>query len=870
MPDKPTNACPKCAKPVATGERVGSLTSFLFMDMHCQCHISREQTDRAKVVADSQSCKRCGKVIAGPKRKGSFTAFLLKDMRCQCDQPIAATGSGQKSADALKTRFYRPILASDTRRRGHETMRQTRANQLQKSDAQLVTLSTGQIIGGCYQLASLIGQGGMGLVYRASHITLGRTCALKFLAPSMVSRTSWQLFQKEAQIISSLNHPTICHIYDLGIHASSLPFYAMDYLAGRTVDQVITDDGPLSVGATVEIAIKVAEGLSYAHRRAVVHKDIKPANIMLVPNDQGNIDVKLLDFGIAQLSETRSTDSTAISDEVVGSAAYMSPEQFTDGQVDLRSDIYSLGCTIFETLTGVTPFHADDLDELARMHHKVTAPLMSEVTGLEFPLAIEAVVKKCMQKQPQSRYQNANELAIDLQRILDHKPLQFAVDQLASITLANQTVDSTATTRGAAATIGLSILGITGLLLLLAGTVYMVVDYNAKKSIKPDHSDQAKVQSPETKVAGQEALDMSSVNKLSASNGPDYFEQNLLNGVKKVNPSATSDNNAIDPGPGEEFGSVGLVVEQFGKQAMQSPAPMEGFNGSSNSFYKGLQKNSSGITERVYNFGEKLVPGVLTYYKDVTNSDDRGRRFECIGTVKLPATGDVVYALSGELANPEAVLANFNSGDIQGIDAGNTHEHPVKIIKELQRFKGLRYLRLSGFQQGPDTASTVNAMHSLKRLVLIDWHNELKYPLVLSPQIKLIAFEVEYGRGRIDSFFAEPVEQNNIEYFNMVEIPIKREDLLYITRLKRLKTLSLAQVHLDSALFELLGECRALQKLALRDHLLDFNSDKIQILSKLTSLKSVFIECDMANNIQMQKIEHQLKQALPGAQVMVR
>lgn len=104
----------------------------------------------------------------------------------------------------------------------------------------------------------------------------------------------------------------------------------------------------------------------------------------------------------------------------------------------------------------------------------------------------------------------------------------------------------------------------------------------------------------------------------------------------------------------------------------------------------------------------------------------------------------------------------------------------------------------------------------------------------------------------------------------MVEIPIKREDLLYIARLNDLKSLSLAQVHLDSALFELLGECRALQKLALRDHLLDFNSDKIQILSKLTSLKSVFIECDMANNIQMQKIEHQLKQALPGAQVMVR
>lgn len=870
MPPSQSNTCPKCAKPVATGERVGSLTSFLFMDMHCQCHISNGQSDRAKIVADSQSCKRCGKVIAGAKRKGSFTAFLLKDMRCQCDKPIVNSAAGQKSVDSLKTRFYRPILASDTRRRWHETMRQTRAAQLQESDAQLVTLLPGQIIGGCYQLASLIGQGGMGLVYKARHNTLGRTCALKFLAPSMVSRTSWQLFQKEAQIISSLNHPTICHIYDLGIHASSLPFYAMDYLAGRTVDQVITDDGPLSVGATVEIAIKVAEGLSYAHRRAVVHKDIKPANIMLVPNDQGNIDVKLLDFGIAQLSETRSTDSAAISEEIVGSAAYMSPEQFTDGKVDLRSDIYSLGCTIFETLTGVTPFHADDLDELARMHHKATAPLMTEVTGLQFPLAIEAVVKKCIQKQPQNRYQNANELAIDLQRILDHKELQFAVDQLASITLANQTVDSTATSRGAAATIGLSILGITGLLVLLAGSVYMAVDYNAKKSIKPDHSDQTEVQPPATRAAEQEALDMSAINKLSASKGPDYFEQNLLSGVKKANPIDNSDKKTFAPGPVEEFGSVGLVVDQIGQRAMQKPAPLEIFKGSSNSFYKGLQKGGSSKMERVYRFGDKLVPGVLTYYKDITNSGDRGQRFDCIGTVKLPATGDVLYTLSGDLANPEAVLARFNSGDIQGIDAGNTHEHPVEIVKELHKFKGLRYLRLSGFQQGPNTANLVNSMYTLKKLVLIDWHNELANPLLLSPQIKLVDFDIEYGRGRIASFFAVPVEQNTIENFNMVEIPIKREDLLYLSRLKRLKKLALAQVHLDSALFNILGDCTGLENFALRDHLLDFNSDKIQILSKLTRLKSIFIECESINNIQTKELEHRLKLAVPGAQVMVR
>ncbi len=395
------------------------------MDMHCQCHKSaKPELNAGKAKAVSNSCKTCGKVIPSINRPGSITSFLLRDLRCTCPK------SKKGPDDVLRTRYV-PARATLTRKRQLlETTMRTRQANLTASDARLIDLKPGELIGGCYKLDYLVGKGGMGLIYRAKHQSLDRTVALKFIAPSLVSKENWNLFKNEAKISSTLSHSTICQIYDLGLHAGVLPFYAMDFIEGQTLEEIILNSGPLSVGATLEIFSKAAEGLSYAHRRSVVHKDIKPANIMVTNTAQG-LQVKILDFGIAELNEGRK-DKKEI-EVIYGSAAYMSPEQFRGQPLDLRTDLYSMGCAMYETLTGMPPFQDATYEALCESHKRAEVPLLSDSTGIEFAVELEAIIQKCLQKQAEKRYQSANELAIDLQRLMDGKELQFARDQMTNM-----------------------------------------------------------------------------------------------------------------------------------------------------------------------------------------------------------------------------------------------------------------------------------------------------------------------------------------------------------------------------------------------------------------------------------------------------
>lgn len=420
----------------------GSLTSFLFEDLSCTCQsggdgdragAGRQSGERAALNAKTKDklCQRCGKIIPEIDRVGSLTSFFFKDLRCQC--------STFQKDNGLSTRFSGHKNIAVSRQRKHATFMAMTRSALARETEAFVELAPGQVIGGTYQLLAQAGQGGMGTVFRARHNVLRRECAIKFLAPSMVSQETWQMFQKEAKIISSLTHETICQIYDLGIHrapgaqSGGLPYYAMDFVEGFTLDELLTSEGPLSVGAAAELYLKITEGLAYAHRRGVVHKDLKPGNIMIEPRNDGDVQIRILDFGISELNESGSSrggvrrpgQTAASSLPVMGSAAYMSPEQFEGRAVEKVSDIYSLGCSMFETLTGQTPFEGESFEHLAELHANKRAPLLSERTGQTFPVVIEALVQKCLEKNPSKRYQSAAELGIDLQKILEDKDLQF-------------------------------------------------------------------------------------------------------------------------------------------------------------------------------------------------------------------------------------------------------------------------------------------------------------------------------------------------------------------------------------------------------------------------------------------------------------
>jgi len=389
------------------------MTSYFFE--HKYCHCARRQQNDLKLSKSATApgksgriCLNCGKSSPEGQRAGSFTAFLFKELRCHCSVPKFATGENKRTqvADRIKLR------------------RQTAKSKIQSlgGESGPIVIGQGTIIGGTFKIVSTIGAGGMGTIYLAQHRTLPQKFALKILAQSLVSEQYWQRFQAEAKTLASLKHPNLVNVYDLGIHENSVFYYSMDYLEGRNLEDILAWDGPQPLERTIEIFLAVLDALAYAHRNGIVHRDIKPANIFICNKGTSGAEVKILDFGIAKLvkGDNAGQGLTAVG-EIFGSPYYMSPEQCMGNAVDARSDIYSVGCSMFETLTGFVPFEADSSLAIALMHEEKAPPLLSEVTSNQLPPSVDSVIAKCMAKLPRDRYQSSKELALDLERIRDGK-----------------------------------------------------------------------------------------------------------------------------------------------------------------------------------------------------------------------------------------------------------------------------------------------------------------------------------------------------------------------------------------------------------------------------------------------------------------
>jgi TolB-like protein/predicted Ser/Thr protein kinase len=259
-----------------------------------------------------------------------------------------------------------------------------------------------------YKILDKIGDGGMGVVYKAEDTSLGRVVALKLLPPELERDAEAKTrLVKEARAASTLDHPNICTIHEIG-EAEGAAFIAMAFVEGRSLKEALAA-GPLKINEAVEIALQVAAGLEEAHEKRVIHRDIKPANIMITPRGRA----KIMDFGLAlSLDRTRVTKAGT----TLGTIAYMSPEQTRAEAVDRRADIWSLGVVLYEMLSGRRPF-AGDYDQT--VIYSILNEAHEPVTGLRtgIPMELERIVDKCLAKDPSLRYQHADELATDLRRL---------------------------------------------------------------------------------------------------------------------------------------------------------------------------------------------------------------------------------------------------------------------------------------------------------------------------------------------------------------------------------------------------------------------------------------------------------------------
>jgi len=275
-------------------------------------------------------------------------------------------------------------------------------------------LVKGQIILDRYKVISLIGRGAMGAVYRVEQLSIRKQVALKTLNPISASDVNVRRFQNEALAASKLEHPNLVRALDYG-WLGNQPFMVMDLVEGPTLAQHLRLKTTLTPQSAYQIFIPICFALAYAHQEGVIHRDLKPSNIVLAPStDSRNPFIpKLVDFGIAKLS----TEEEALTKtgEIFGTPLYMSPEQCLGSKVDVRSDIYSLGCVLYEALTGAPPFTGQSALETMMQHkEKVPLPLKQAALGQDFPPALQRVVSKMLEKDPDLRYENFLAVAEDL------------------------------------------------------------------------------------------------------------------------------------------------------------------------------------------------------------------------------------------------------------------------------------------------------------------------------------------------------------------------------------------------------------------------------------------------------------------------
>ena len=288
-------------------------------------------------------------------------------------------------------------------------------------------LQPGMIIRNKYQILDRIGIGGMGVVYRGRHLTFNEVCAIKIVNDVIAGDANFlQRFQTEAVVTRKLRHPNAVRVDDFDYTEDGRPFIVMELVEGKNIGEILQEEGPFRVPRAARIAMQVARALGVAHKLGVVHRDIKPANVLIATDEQGQEIAKVLDFGIAKLREVAgdAQPGMTMTGMVVGTPLYMSPEQFMGkkavGEIDGRTDIYSLGVVLYQMVTAQLPFEGDTPYSLMLQHMQGTVRPPHELAPeLNIPESLSRVILKAIDKSRDQRFQTAEEFIAGLEQVTD-------------------------------------------------------------------------------------------------------------------------------------------------------------------------------------------------------------------------------------------------------------------------------------------------------------------------------------------------------------------------------------------------------------------------------------------------------------------
>ena len=277
----------------------------------------------------------------------------------------------------------------------------------------------GKTVGGKFRIESVLGEGGFCIVYKAVQLNMNRTVAIKVLRDELRDDVASKRLEREARSISELSHPNLVSIYDTGVLETGQPYNVLEFIEGQTLSSLIDWEGALPAARALPIFIQVCDVLQYAHEQGVINRDLSPMNIMLIEAAGTNDFVKLVDFGVIKFDEERRALSQKLTatGEICGNPMYMSPEQTMGAQTDYRTDIYSFGVVMYETLTGLPLFSGTTLVEIFSHHLHTKAPKPSRVFG-GVPAVLDNIVLKALEKDREKRHQSFTELKSELLKAL--------------------------------------------------------------------------------------------------------------------------------------------------------------------------------------------------------------------------------------------------------------------------------------------------------------------------------------------------------------------------------------------------------------------------------------------------------------------
>lgn len=348
------------------------------------------------------------------------TRFLQKESRCQCTRPklvqeddtnasVASPGEPGREAQTLELQKQ-----FDT---GSTALQDVPAWQT----AVLANLPDQ------YEVLAMVGEGGMGTVWKVRDKGADKIYAIKVLRSWLIEdNNALNRFEQEAEAARDLSHANLVAVHSFGMGSRGAPYLVMDYLAGRSLAKIIKEAGCIGVPRAIDLFIQIAEAVQHAHSKGVLHRDIKPSNIIVEINQEGLEIVKLIDLGIAKVlpKQTGLLKGQARAGEVFGSPPYMSPEQCLGDTLDDRSDLYALGCVMYEALSGKPPFGADSPIKTMSQHVEEEPQAIRKASKEQIiPHDLEYVIMHCLEKSPQDRYQSMQDLADDLRKIKENKPI---------------------------------------------------------------------------------------------------------------------------------------------------------------------------------------------------------------------------------------------------------------------------------------------------------------------------------------------------------------------------------------------------------------------------------------------------------------